>query len=87
MCVPTTPLLSCLTTAQQNKIRRVNTRCQKNLDEFQGKSKPGGLNQAGRPEILKEITKPPSLEQNRPSLDMCKKATKDDHKPRPAGLS
>ena len=73
MCVPTTPLLSCLTTAQQNKIRRVNTRCQKNLDGFQGKSKPGGLNQAGRPEIFGKITKTPSLEQNRRSLNLCKK--------------
>ena len=88
MCVPTTPpLLSRFTIVQKNQTRKVYTRCQKNSDEFQRKRKPGGLNQAGRPEILKEITKPPSLEQNRPSLDLCKKATEDDHRPRPAGLS
>ena len=88
MCVPTTPpLLSHFTTTQKNQTREVYTRCQKISDEFQRKRKPGGLNQASRPEILKEITKPPSLEQNRPSLDLCKKATEDDHRPRPAGLS
>ena len=42
MCVPTTPLLSRLTTAQQNQMRKVNTRFQKNSDEFQKKSKLDG---------------------------------------------
>ena len=59
MCVPTTPLLSCLTTAQQNRMRRVNTRCQKNSDEFWKKSKPGGLNQAGRPKNFGKSPKHP----------------------------
>jgi hypothetical protein len=34
-------------------MRKVNTRCQKKSDEFQKKRKPGGSNQAGRPESLK----------------------------------
>ena len=74
MCVPTTPpLLSRFTTAHKNQTREVYTRCQKNSDEFQGKHKPGGSNQAGWLEIFREITKTPSLEQNRPSLSLCKK--------------
>ena len=59
MCVPTTPLLSRLTTTQQNQMRRVNTRCQKNSDEFRKKSKPGGLNQAGRPQNFGKSPKHP----------------------------
>jgi len=67
-------------------MRKVNTRCQKNTDEILRKSKPSGLNQAGRPEIFRKITKPPSLDQNRPSLNLCRRATEDGHRLRPAGL-
>ena len=34
-------------------------RFQKNSDEFQKKSKPGGLNQAGQPEIFEQSPKQP----------------------------
>ena len=61
VCANHTPLLSCFTIAQQNQTRKVNIRCQKNLDEFQRKSKPGGSNQAGRPEIFEKFPKTPSL--------------------------
>jgi len=54
-------------------MRKVNTSCQKNSDGFQRKSKPGGLNQAGRPGTFGKITKTPTLEQNRLSLNLCKK--------------
>ena len=73
VCANHTPLLSRFTTAHKNQTREVYTRCQKNSDEFQGKHKPGGSNQAGWLEIFREITKTPSLEQNRPSLSLCKK--------------
>ena len=74
MCVPTTPpLLSHFTTTQKNQTREVYTRCQKISDEFQRKRKPGGLNQAGWPETFRKITKTPSLEQNKLSLNLCKK--------------
>ena len=86
MCVPTTPPCSHVSPlCSKNQTREVCTRCQKNSDECQGKHKPGGSNQASRPEILREITKPPSLEQKRLSLILCKKATEDCHRSRPAG--
>ena len=85
MCVPTTPLLSHLTTAQENQMRRVNTRCQKNSDEFRKKSKPGGSNQASWPKIFEKFPKHPHWGQSRPSLNLCKRATKDGHRSRPAG--
>ena len=37
--------------------------------------------------VFWKITKAPSLEQNRLSLNLCKRATKDGHRPMPAGLS
>ena len=52
VCANHAPLLSRFTITQQNQTRKMNTRCQKNSDEFRKKSKPGGLNQAGWPEIF-----------------------------------
>ena len=73
VCANHNPLLSCFIIAQKIQTRKMNTRCQRNLNKFRRKHKPSGSNQAGRPEIFEQTTKPPSLEQKGLRLSLCKK--------------
>ena len=77
VCANHNPLLSRFIIAQKIQTRKMNTRCQRNLNKFRRKRKPGGLNQGGRSEIFGETTKPPSLEQKESSLSLCKKSHRE----------
>jgi len=52
MCVPTTPPALTFHYCVAKSNEKSEHKMPKNSEEFQRKSKPGGLNQAGRPEIF-----------------------------------
>ena len=71
--------------AQWLQTRRTEPAFQRNLNDPRSEFKSGGLNQAGRPTFFIKFAKATSLEQSTPSLHVCKRATENGHKCRPAG--